>query len=161
MSIRPGDKALTWEQRFWTRVEKTDTCWLWRGGLGGKGGTRYGIWNTPTGRTSAHRVSWILLRGHLFDHEHIDHLCGNTLCVRPDHLEPVSPSENRRRQRERLTHCKYGHELSGGNLFVDSRGHRGCVTCRRRINLEYSRTPRARALNTKRQRERRLRLRGQ
>jgi hypothetical protein len=27
----------------------------------------------------------------------LDHLCRNTLCVRPDHLEPVSDDENTRR----------------------------------------------------------------
>jgi hypothetical protein len=33
------------------------------------------------------------------------------------------------------THCKYGHPLSGENLYV-RQGKRGCITCRRRLRME-------------------------
>jgi hypothetical protein len=37
----------------------------------------------------------------------LDHLCRNTLCVNPNHLEPVTHAENcRRGKRAKLTHRK-------------------------------------------------------
>jgi len=36
-----------------------------------------------------------------------DHLCKVTLCVRPDHVEPVTHDENMRRRRK--PYCKRGH----------------------------------------------------
>lgn len=143
MGIIAGDRRLTWEQRFWRHIDKTEGCWHWNGGTGGKGSTRYGVWNSPSGRTSAHRVAYVLLIGHLADDDVLDHLCGNTLCVNPAHLEPVTATENRRRQRERKTHCKRGHELAGSNLYVDARGHRGCKTCRRMTSTASQRRRRA------------------
>lgn len=58
----------------------------------------------------------------------IDHLCLNRLCVRPSHLELVTPAENTRRSKfSRLT-CRFGHPLDG------RRGggkRRYCLTCHR------------------------------
>jgi hypothetical protein len=69
----------------------------------------------------------------------IDHLCRNTLCVRPDHLEAVTYSENSLRgvnigrpKGSFKTHCIRGHELSGENLrIVSTSGQRQCKTCTR------------------------------
>lgn len=133
-------KATPLRERFYRRVKKTETCWLWTGGKGGTATTQYGVmivdWRGP--RTSSHRVAWLLERGPIPEGHVVDHLCGNTLCVNPEHLEPVTPQENRRRQSERKTRCKRGHRLSGANLYLDGRGNRGCLTCRRTYRARLS-----------------------
>jgi hypothetical protein len=60
----------------------------------------------------------------------LDHLCQNKLCVRPDHLDPVTHTENRRRGR--LTVCRSGrHDLTDPrNVRWDEAGNRrGCQVC--------------------------------
>lgn len=75
-----------------------DGCWRWDGKRDPKG---YGRSELNGRCISAHRVMYILLRGPIPEGLHLDHLCNRTWCVNPDHLEPVTPEENRRRQTER------------------------------------------------------------
>lgn len=81
--------------RFWRFVDKSspDGCWLWTGAttLG------YGRFGLGGKSIRAHRVAWELTRGPIPAGMTLDHLCHTTTCVRPDHLEPVSQSENSRR----------------------------------------------------------------
>lgn len=80
--------------RFWWYVAKTDECWNWTGGTT-KG---YGSFtDTNRRKVYAHRFSWELHRDPIPEGLVIDHLCRNTLCVNPDHLEPVTQQENVRR----------------------------------------------------------------
>ena len=72
-------------ERFWLKVEKTDTCWLWTGAPDGHG---YGVmsvreFDSPQG---AHRVSWELAYGPVPDGLCVLHRCDVPLCVRPTHL---------------------------------------------------------------------------
>lgn len=130
MGIAVGDKILTREERFWRRVEKSDGCWRWAGGRGGKASI-YGIFTYAGVHTSAHRVAYELLIRPIPTGLVLDHLCGDTLCVNPEHVEPVTAAENRRRQAARVTHCRRaGHPLSGENLYIDGKGQRGCRACR-------------------------------
>lgn len=78
-------------KRFWSKVEKTDTCWLWRGFTTKKG---YGHFALGRGYKQAHRHSYELLVGKIPSHLQIDHLCRVRNCVNPDHLEPVTSREN-------------------------------------------------------------------
>jgi hypothetical protein len=45
----------------------------------------------------AHRFVYQLKHGPIDPSKDIDHLCRNRMCCNPDHLEPVSRSENLRR----------------------------------------------------------------
>lgn len=75
---------------IWRHVLITDTCWLWTGPLNHSG---YG---TASGQ-GAHRVVFQRLVGTVASGLELDHLCRVRNCVRPDHLEPVTRSENVRR----------------------------------------------------------------
>lgn len=83
--------------RFWAKVNKTETCWLWVGAAwtNKRSWLRYGSFNSVRlAEKKAHRAAFVLFRGEIPSGLTIDHLCGNTLCVRPDHLEAVPLREN-------------------------------------------------------------------
>lgn len=119
----------------WLRhVEFTDTCWLWRGALNHGG---YGVFSP--GRTShpqirVHRWAYECFVGSIPTGLQIDHLCFVRDCCNPDHLEVVTPKENSRRAKARVTECPRGHPLVEGNLRggdFAKRGWRNCLTCYR------------------------------
>lgn len=72
---------------FWARVDKTSSCWLWRGPTNG----RYGRIGR---RTYAHRASYELAYGQIPRGQFVLHRCDTPLCVRPDHLFLGSAKEN-------------------------------------------------------------------
>lgn len=83
-----------YEDRFWEKVEKTGTCWLWRGAIERQG---YGVFENR----KAHRIAFTLIGGVIPTGLQLDHLCFVRHCVNPDHLEPVTAKENVRRARAR------------------------------------------------------------
>lgn len=97
-----GPKRRDPSERFWALIDKTADCWNWMGAPNNRDeGTRYGrftISYKPHRRMLAHRFAYEELVGPIPDGMELDHLCRNTACVRPDHLEPVTAHENRRRE---------------------------------------------------------------
>lgn len=85
--------------RFWRKVEKReDGCWIWLGARSLKLKKPYGMFrvnNTMTRR--AHVLSYELYYGPVPEGKELDHLCRETLCVNPQHLEPVTHGENIKR----------------------------------------------------------------
>jgi hypothetical protein len=73
----------TLEERFWSKVNKTNTCWNWTGYLD-KGG--YGSFWLDGKNRRAHRVSFEQHFGWTNEQLVIMHKCDNPSCVRPDHL---------------------------------------------------------------------------
>ena len=78
---------------FWSRVEMTDGCWLWKGAQQGSGyrtGNGYGELTRrrqrPKGPLKAHRVAYELTYGPVPPGMEVCHDCDNPPCVRPDHL---------------------------------------------------------------------------
>ncbi|SRR6266702_4908771 len=121
---------------FWNRVEKTETCWNWTAGLtNGYGRFRRG----PEDVVYSHRQSYIWEHGRIPTGLVIDHLCRNTKCVNPAHLEAVTTQENLRRGagpgmalwagKSPKTECIHGHEYSEANKGVNKDGSYFCREC--------------------------------
>jgi hypothetical protein len=102
------------KQRFLAKVDKNGPivrpdlgpCWMWMARRI-KGG--YGRFTASTHeQVLAHRFSWEQFRGPIPTGFEVDHLCRNTRCVNPNHLEPVTPEVNQARAREasRRQSCK-------------------------------------------------------
>lgn len=121
------------EQRFWSKVNKTDTCWLWTGMTDPNG---YGLIKYGGRNRLAHRVSYELSGREAIGARQIDHLCRVRLCVNPDHLEPVTSKLNTLRGlspsalNATKTHCVRGHEFNDENTRT-YRGKRYCRACSR------------------------------
>lgn len=117
--------------RFWARVNKTDTCWLWTGRL-----DRYGYAQIKFGgrQPLVHRLAYEDAHGvRLTPDVTIDHLCNVRNCVNPEHLEPCSHSENTKRAAQRRTTCKRGHPITEDSHYVYRRGeydYRACKACK-------------------------------
>ena len=75
------------------RVDEQTGCWVWAKSYGGNG---YGFVRVA-GQPRAHRYVYEKAHGPVSPELDLDHLCRNRACVNPDHLEPVSRSENLRR----------------------------------------------------------------
>ena len=80
------------EQRFWAKVLKTPSCWLWQGATAGRG---YGVFGTNRdGLMYAHRFSYELHCGPIGDGLVILHTCDTPNCVNPVHLVAGTQREN-------------------------------------------------------------------
>jgi len=79
------------EDRFWSKVDKTETCWLW---TGCKNNCGYGQIRVNGQMHKAHRVSWILSGNTIPEGHIIRHKCLNKNCVNPEHLETGTQAEN-------------------------------------------------------------------
>lgn len=140
------------EERFWSKVRKTETCWIW---LGGKNSDGYGYFFVNGKDLRAHRVMLQLVGRPIPTGMQIDHLCRNRRCVNPDHLEVVTHRENALRgqgrgaKNARRTHCVKGHEFTSINTWYPAKRRpalRVCRVCRKLRQREW----RAKNSHTKR-----------
>lgn len=138
--------ALFTYDRFWAKVEKTATCWLWTACVDSGG---YGLF--------ACDKNW---KAHRWLYEHfvkavppgleLDHLCRSRACVNPAHLELVTALENNRRgfgvcaRNRRKTHCSRGHLFTSETVIAIKTG-RDCRLCRRVRGSAWAKTPQGRA----------------
>jgi hypothetical protein len=119
-------------ERFWSKVIKTETCWLWTGAGTPKG---YGQFSPHRRHVYAHRYAYELLVGAIPEALTIDHLCRVRACCNPEHLEVVTIGVNVLRgdspsaKNARRTHCQRGHEFTANNTYTMPSGRRQCRAC--------------------------------
>jgi hypothetical protein len=115
-----GRPSVPLKERFWSKVRKTKGCWIWT--AGGRPYGRIGAGGTGAPLLLAHRVSYEWKYGPIPDNLEIDHICRNTLCVRPSHLEAVTSQMNlgRRECSIRLLtmRCGRGHDLTVEGVLI-------------------------------------------
>lgn len=125
--MQPSEKT-----SFWDRVEPTGFCWQWTGPVNNKG---YGRGSHNGASVGAHRVAYMMLVGEIPKGLTLDHLCRNTGCVNPDHLEPVTASVNSgRAMQHQKQQCVNGHEYTDLDTLKGAQGaYRQHVRCRQCI----------------------------
>lgn len=132
MRVRDPLRLAPIEEKFWSRVDFREECWLW---TGSKNNIGYGMFQSTPGINVAHRWSWAYFGNCLPKGLELDHLCRNRACVRPDHLEPVSHRENVLRgvgpsaNHAQKTECPRGHKYD--HVSYGKRTTRRCRTCDR------------------------------
>lgn len=129
-------------------IESTDGCWIWQWRPSSTGyGTKH-----VNGRTVlAHRWVYEQHHGAIPVGMQLDHLCHTVdvscpggsaclhrRCVNPEHLEPVTDTDNKLRGRSenarnaRKKFCVRGHPFDGANTYIrGDTGGRQCLECQR------------------------------
>jgi hypothetical protein len=130
----PSDRAL--EERFFSKVRETpDGCWEWTAAVVNKG---YGKFNLRKGKQAyAHRWCYEFMVGPIPDGLQIDHLCRNTVCVNPSHLDPVTNRVNTLRGAKVSDKCLRGHLFTEENTYIRPNGRRTCRACAKSRNDYY------------------------
>jgi hypothetical protein len=116
----------TTADRFWAKVDKTETCWLWTASTftGGYGAFS---WNGRTG--GAHRYAYETWVGPIPEGHDVDHLCHVRRCVNPAHMQTVTKALNQQNR-------------AGANATNKSCGYRnvsamqGCSTWRVAVTVD-------------------------
>jgi len=113
-------------------VDWNTNCWEWRASLNNKGYGVLGVRGSKVGL--AHRFAYEHYIGPIPVGFDLDHLCKNTRCVNPHHLEPVTHRINLLRGKgfsavnAAKTHCPHGHEYTPENTYTYD-GDRECRSC--------------------------------
>lgn len=129
-------------ERFWSKVNKSDGCWMW---TTGKNRSGYGMFKANKKMFISSRLSYQLQNGEIPKGMFVCHKCDNPSCVNPDYLFLGTPQDNvddmiaKGRQAIRLgtkksvrkTHCKRGHELTSENTYTHPKYPNGrqCKVC--------------------------------
>lgn len=94
------ERAHEQAKRFWSKVNKTESCWLWTKCKDKDGYGKFAI-TAPPGvqpkqkHVRAHRLSWEMVNGEAPSTLVIMHSCDTPACVNPAHLSLGSQAQNR------------------------------------------------------------------
>jgi len=111
------------------RIDATGDCWTYDGA---HSNSAY----PHNGDGLLHKQMWERLVGPVPEGMELDHLCRNTKCINPDHLEPVTHGENIQRgfgfgNGKKYELCHKGHDDWSGSK------KRYCRTCSHERTRRY------------------------
>lgn len=122
----------TVEARLWSKVHKSEACWLWKGRITANG---YGVMDLryPGSKTSrevrAHRYLFEMYNGPITEGLDIDHICHNRACLKPSHLRATTRKQNSENRKGAAAGSKSGVRgvtwLTGRNRWRATVGHEG------------------------------------
>jgi hypothetical protein len=127
----PSDFATNLD-RFWSKVDRSGSCWLWTGETNNHGYGRFAFWH-GSGRTRvfAHRMVLKLTGASLEDSDVVMHSCDNPPCVNPAHLSIGTQLDNIRdaavKKRLDMSGLALGQRLSARELRECSTGERAAL----------------------------------
>lgn len=84
-------RFIPYKERFLKHVEKTDSCWIWKGCAGPLG---YGKFTYMGRCIGASRAAFYIFKGGISAGKYICHACDNPPCVNPDHLWEGTQKDN-------------------------------------------------------------------
>lgn len=108
------------EDRFWPKVSKGESCWLFTGGTKNLG---YGLFWLEGKMVLAHRFSWELVNGQIPDGLCVLHQCDTRNCVRPDHLYLGTMADNCRDRDSRGRYTVLRGEANGRSRLTNEDVH--------------------------------------
>ncbi|MGL5935300.1 MAG: HNH endonuclease signature motif containing protein [Cetobacterium sp.] len=111
------------------------SCWKWERAKDGKG---YGKLKRNGKYLLSHRYFYETCFGQVPKGLELDHLCRNRWCCNPDHLEAVTPRENKLRGQSPAAQCARRLKCPRGHYYdrVVS-GTRRCRRCDRAAGRRY------------------------
>lgn len=125
--------------RFWEKVDKTDSCWLW---IASKDDQGYGMFGVAASRCQrAHKWYWEQVNGPVPGGLVLDHyVCDNKSCVNPDHLRPVTDRENTLRSNSIAARnlAKKVCPKCDGEFSLMENGYRYCAPCKQQLQLKHN-----------------------
>lgn len=138
-------KGMTVAERIHSRIQtQRDGCWLWTGATRAAKSARYGHISVRGKMILVHRAAYEAFKGPIPTGLTVDHVCRNTLCCNPAHLDAVTLRENVLRGvgfsgiNFRKAACKRGHPFNEENTRHARRIRAGneergrvCRTCHR------------------------------
>lgn len=120
-STKPVKLSAANKTKFWSKVSKSQKCWLWVGPYSSGG---YGFFYHGHGiKELAHRLSWRIKNGPIKQGLCICHRCDVPACVRPGHLFAGTQAENIRdaSRKGRLVGKPHAIKLSAADILAISR----------------------------------------